>query len=77
MMPYNYGQYSPVFVERQHVEVGDVVGVSEFQPTLALDFINEVADVLTHKLTLVTTDRQTNNHVTTKADNKSQPRPKQ
>ena len=47
-------QHLPVFVERQHVEVGDIVGVSQLQSSLALGFINEVANVLAHKLALIT-----------------------
>ena len=47
-------QHLPVFVQRQHVEVSDVVVMGQFQPSLALSFINEVSNVLTHKLTLFT-----------------------
>jgi len=42
----------PVFVERQHVEVGDVVGVCRLQSSLALGFCDEIADVLVDKVAL-------------------------
>ena len=45
-------QHLPVLVERQHVEVGDVVGVRRLQSSFALGFVNQIADVFTHKLTL-------------------------
>jgi len=58
----------PVLVKREHVEVGDVVGVGEFQPSLALGLVDEVAHVFTHKLTLplpinVRINRSTNRSV--------------
>jgi len=44
----------PVFVQCQHVEVGDVAGVRQLQSSLALGFVDEITNILTHKLTLIT-----------------------